>query len=121
MRRFAAILVVAWFSFSLIGPIVLAASAQSILAACCRRNGLHHCTATRQDSGSDLAWRAKACPDFGSGRVVPAPRQAARLGAAPAIFARVGSDPAVEVQTQALRRNFHDRSGQKRGPPLPLL
>jgi hypothetical protein len=121
MRRLAAILTVVWFSLSLIGPMVLAAGAQSASAACCRRNGQHRCAANQQESGSGVVWRAARCPEFPSAKALPAQRQAIGPAAAPAIFASMASHPAVPSQTQVLCRISHDRSGQKRGPPLFFL
>jgi hypothetical protein len=119
MRRFAAILVVIGISFSLILPAVLAADAQSNLAACCRRGGQHHCT--QQESGSGPAWRADKCASFPGVKALPGQRAAAGLPAAAVIFASLASHPSVHAQTQALCRISHDRAGQKRGPPLFLL
>jgi hypothetical protein len=121
MRRLAAILLVAWFSFSLIGPVVLAADAQSNLSACCRRNGQHHCTASSQGLGSRAGWRAARCPAFPAAKALPAARQAIAPAHAPAAAASLPTYPVVPVRSAVLRRTGYDRTGQKRGPPLFLL
>jgi hypothetical protein len=58
---------------------------------------------------------------YPSSKALPAQRQIVGLAAAPTFFAALASHPAVQTQTQALARISHDRSGQKRGPPLFLL
>jgi hypothetical protein len=110
-----------WFSFLLIGPVVFAAGAQSNLAACCRRNGQHHCTGMQQESGSGVSLHCARCPMYPSSKALPAQRHAIGLAAAPMFFASLANHPAVQAQTQTLARISHDRSGQKRGPPLFLL
>src|SRR5215467_14052504 len=61
MRRLVAILAVAWLSISLIAPMLFAAGAESNLAACCRRNGQHHC-ASHHETGSGNGWQTARCP-----------------------------------------------------------
>ena len=67
MRRVPAILLLAVFSLSLIGP-ALFADTDTNLPACCRRDGQHHCDmmSTRTDSASDLSMHtsARRCPFF---------------------------------------------------------
>jgi hypothetical protein len=119
MRRLAAILMVVWLSFTLIGPVVLAADAQSNLAACCRRNGQHHCAASSHESGT--GWQAARCAAFPSAKALPSQRQAAGLAAPPVVRAEQTIHRTVTVRTLLFRRSSHDRTGQKRGPPLFFL
>jgi hypothetical protein len=121
MRRLAAILAAAWVSFLLIGPVVFAAGSQPELAACCRRNGQHHCAARSTEQGSGAGLRAAKCPLFPSAKVLPVQRHAAGLPATPAVLKGLGVRPAVKARTRTLWRISHDRSAQKRGPPLFLL
>jgi hypothetical protein len=119
VRRTSAILLLALFSFSLIGPAVLASDPESNLPACCRRNGKHHCAmGTQTGSSSERSVQSGACPSFPSIRAIPAAANTGLPKASPAAFAPVLNYPASHPQTEPLLRIWFSLAGQKRGPPL---
>lgn len=67
MRRFLGAALVLLFGFTLIAP-VLVGRANSVLPACCRRAGLHHCSMISSLSGSELHTQSQIttppCPLF---------------------------------------------------------
>jgi hypothetical protein len=119
MHRIWAILLVAVFAVTLIGPSVFASDGEQNLPPCCRHNGKHHC-AMLQDHGpsSGPAFRMARCPLFGSVSTLPAPVTRGMPKLAPAIISIFFSHPAARPQTEALARISFDRSSQKRGPPF---
>src|SRR5947207_9571899 len=70
MRRVMAFLLVAMFSFSLIGPAVFASTLSAKLLACCRRDGKHHCT-TPEASNSGQVLAATRCASFPIAKAAP--------------------------------------------------
>jgi hypothetical protein len=122
VQRFLARLLLVLFSFSLIGPAVLAGS-ESQLPACCRRLGQHHCDATQgvnQASGSSVQAGGQKCPFFPLGRAVPAHAKALFRGTAQSVVATLVGHPAGHVRTESRYRVSFSRSSQKRGPPVLL-
>jgi hypothetical protein len=119
VRRVPAILLLAVFSFSLIGPAMYASDADSNLPACCRRDGKHHCAmaANRTDSSAP-ALQASKCPAFPGSLGVPIQPTGGLVSVSQAVFAAVVSHPASQPQVQALYRVSFSRAGQKRGPPV---
>jgi hypothetical protein len=122
MRRSVAILLALLFSWMLLLP-AFAASAESNLSACCRKNGKHHCMigmGSLSASGASLTAVGENCPYFPHSTVAahvetftPALNQA--------IFAGIVRHPAASSQSEAGHRASHLRSKQKRGPPsFPL-
>jgi hypothetical protein len=119
VRRTSALLLLAIFSFSLIGPAVLASDPESNLPACCRRNGKHRCAmGTQTGSSSERSVQSGACPSFPSIRAIPAAANTGLPKASPAVFAPVVNCPASHPQTEPLLRIWFSLAGQKRGPPL---
>jgi hypothetical protein len=122
MRRGIAIVITLLFGWLIILPAV-AASPESNLPACCRRNGKHHCSmheknATQGHAFSAIAEKCPRCPQ--SGTASPLPFSCSpTLGSA--VFAGLVSHPAVSPQTEASYRISYDRSRQKRGPPSLIL
>jgi hypothetical protein len=124
MRRVPAILLLAVFSYSLIGA-ALWADADSRLPACCRRDGKHHCAMMNMDQGAaeaqspGLAVRAVTtrCPFFPKGGAVLPHSGAALLTGAPPARVAVLYQMAAPAQAAAGYRFSFDRSHQKRGPP----
>ena len=118
MRRIWAALLVAVFSFALLGPEAFAGSADRKLPQCCRSNGKHHCTlAKAADGSSGPAFQAGTCPLFGGGQMMP-PLPIAAIAKPPAgIFRGLLSSSQPRTQPAALGRAAFDRSGDKRGPP----
>ena len=125
MQRLLAFLLLAVFGFWTAAPLMMADPSDLSLPACCRRNGLHHCSMSRrcgaQDQGPALRNIAAVCPycpqtgvscDY-TRTVLPAPART--------FFAEVLSHPAVRPQSEAQHRISFARSCQKRGPPSFLL
>ena len=122
MRRFSAILLVALFSFSLIGPAVFASETDSNLPECCRRAGIHHCAtmAGQPESSSGPSMQAGKCPFFPVVSAVPVSRADSVPGVSHTIHTGFVSQPALRPQTIALCRASYSRADQKRGPPTSL-
>jgi len=121
MRRLSAILLLALFSFSLIGQAVVASDAEASLPACCRRNGKHRCAMvmeTRTASTSGPSVLPGACPSFPIARAVPASANTGLPKASPAVFAWIPSRLVSCTQAESLLRVWLGLAGQKRGPPL---
>jgi hypothetical protein len=120
MRRGWASLLVAVFSISLMIPLLFD---DANLAACCRRNGKHHCammglhTSAPTDGPKAVA---QNCPSFPTAGVVSAASKLWMPDASRAFFASILSHPAVHPQIKARQRVSLARSCQKRGPPVFL-
>ncbi len=113
-------MLVGLFGFTLIAPALPAGDTESTLPACCRRNGPHHCTATKDNAGLGGGVKAQSarCPSFPSSvKGFPAGRTTAAMSTAQRIFAGIVAHPAARPQTEALYRISYSRTGQKRGPP----
>src|SRR5260370_34614688 len=122
-------LLLAAFSFPLIGPALIASDTESNLPSCCRRAGKHHCAMTstpgmadRQDLPSGPAARATrdTCPKFPNAGAVPTYSKTVLLKAALTLSASITSHSAVQSQAGAPYRPSFSRSRQKRGPPILL-
>ncbi len=123
MRRLLSILLLAVLGLPLVSPLLAAGQdPEAGLAACCRRNGKHHCSMGLGpgDAAAGQSPRLQAP----AARCPYCPRLAAvyhplPLAAPPAqsIFAALVSHPAGFAQTQSRLRISRDRSRQKRGPP----
>jgi hypothetical protein len=122
LRRISATLLLALFSFSLIGPVLFAPDAERGLPACCRRGGQHKCalSASQPASQSGPSWQAGKCGFFPAVKAVPPGGTVNLPGVSPAIFAGLASLPVSRPQTEALCRISYSRAGQKRGPPTLL-
>ena len=120
MRRCAAILLVAMFSFSLIAPAALADSASTV-PACCRRGGKHHCANLEGHSAStsDVAVRGSRCAEFPTEKALPGNGAVGLSGAGPAIAVLVRLT-AYQAPSELPASDSYSRAGQKRGPPLFL-
>jgi hypothetical protein len=118
MRRACATLLLVWFSFSLIAPL-LSAEDESNLPACCRRGGAHQCGMQHSTPGdsSSPAFRTQPerCPYYPGAGV--SSLDALNAPAPTRFFADVVRHPSVHAQTEALCRISFTRSCQKRGPP----
>ena len=123
LKRASAILLLVFFSFSLIGPEAFADN-DSELPACCRRDGKHHCAsmepAHRQPSSAPAVKAVRQCMNFPKANAVRAFSSTILLNASQAFFASIVTHPAVHPQTEARQRVSFSRSRQKRGPPISL-
>jgi hypothetical protein len=124
LQRSCAILLLAFFSFSLIGPEAFV-DKDSSLPACCRRGGKHHCAsmeqAHRQQPPSGPAVKAvRQCTNFPQTDGVRAFSNSILVSMSQSFFASIVSHPSVHPQTEARQRVSFSRSCQKRGPPISL-
>ncbi len=117
MRRVLASLLLALFSFPLIVPM-LRADAASNLPACCRRQGIHHCSMPSDAaSGAALSPVQPKCSGYPSTIGVHGNWNVALLKDSPSAGTALLSYPSVEARTEAQYRVSFSRSRQKRGPP----
>ena len=116
-------MLLAFFSFSLIGPEAFV-DRDSTLPVCCRRGGKHHCASmeqSHQQPASGPAIKAvRQCTNFPKTDGVRAFSNSVLVNASQAFFASIVSHPAVRAQTEARQRVSFSRSRQKRGPPISL-
>lgn len=122
MRRTIAIFVVLFTGLPFAAPL-FATGAESAIAACCRRDGKHHCTKTVvavSDSTLPAFSQDMKCPMSPRAFTSPVHSQAG-LTTSAAVFAEVVSHPALSPQTQSNYRVSLVRSHQKRGPPAAVL
>lgn len=124
MRYASAILLIALFSFSLIGP-ALSASPSENLPECCRRDGKHRCAMMMHMNGdedsspSPLAFKSvpEKCPFYGKvGAFSSVSKTIARQPSQQFITALIAY-PALIAQAESRYRISFSRSRQKRGPP----
>lgn len=121
MRRSIAIALTMLFGWLLLVP-AFAAAGESIVPACCRRSGKHHCMSRMNSNPAESVVVSvnDKCP------CVPQATVASHVEfSAPAtgraIYAGLVGHPAVSPQTEAGYRVSHFRSRQKRGPPAFFL
>jgi len=126
MRRVLATLLVSVFSFSLIGP-ALVAGGNSDLPACCRRGGQHHCAMMDMDSapapssGPAVKANTPKCPYFPKGGALLPHSGAALLAASQSVSLASPGRLAIHSRAEAGYHLSSSRSHQKRGPPSLLL
>jgi hypothetical protein len=117
-------LLIALFSFSLIGS-ALFISPSGNLPECCRRAGKHHCAmmmATdddQEDSPSASAFKSvpEKCPFYPKAGALPSAAKTVVTQPAQELVAALLSYPAVIAQAESRYRVSFSRSRQKRGPP----
>ena len=121
MRRILAITLLIAFGSPLIVPLLASTpDSQSNLPACCRRNGLHHCTSmTASAASGDPAFKAPPCANYPSPST-PLRLTTAALAApsAPSATLLLTSSPLVSTRPCAHASPLS--SNQKRGPPSLL-
>jgi hypothetical protein len=121
MRRFLAITLFAVLTMPVVLPLVASpADAESLLPACCRRNGKHHCAmmATMERESRELGFgrQPDLCP-YRSSKLTLAHTFSFYPPASFAFYAAVLQHPAVHQQTAIRRLVAEARCHQKRGPP----
>lgn len=117
MRRALASFLLALFSVPLMLPI-LREDVASLLPACCRRAGQHHCSMdseARSPEGLDPI--QPKCSNYPATLAVHGNWNIACFKNAPSIRTSLVTYPSVEAQTEAQYRVSFSRSRQKRGPP----
>ena len=125
MRRVLATLLVSVFSFSLIGP-ALVAGGNSDLPACCRRGGQHHCAMMGMDaapsplSGPTVKANTPKCPYFPKAGAVLPHSGVALLRASQSVSSASPGRLTIHSRVGAAYHLFSSRSHQKRGPPSLL-
>lgn len=129
MRRLLSILLFWATLFPMVAPALTSgAMGDSMLPACCRRGGMHHCMMSPEERAA-LIRELEGAVRFGA---IPeqCPYSQRSLGAAHLqIFTRAAAathasftlrEPSAIAQAECLRRIAFDRSRQKRGPPSLL-
>jgi hypothetical protein len=120
LRRISAILLLALFSFSLIG-FAFQPDSDSNLPACCRRNGSHHCSLAAHKRSSGVGFSASGqCPMFPTFAVATATGTAGRLTPRVAVFAPDFVSFFVPLLVSASRQSRFVSAYGERGPPLFL-
>jgi hypothetical protein len=119
MRRTWATLLLSLFSFSLIAPAVASLDAETNLPACCRRNGVHHCSILKNSAGPSRGNRLQdaPCPSFPSGKGFPVGHAGVALYPPQRVLAPQAVCTSTRPQREALYRISYSRAQQKRGPP----
>jgi len=126
MRRLLSICLFAAILLPFFAPLLsMGASAETMLPACCRREGKHHCmmgnmvATSVADGQKNFRASREICP-YQQRALVVAHHElsavAASVDTAPIRLHR----PATPAQAECLRRISFDRSRQKRGPPTLL-
>jgi len=121
LRRISAILLLALFSFSLIG-FAFQSDPDANLPACCRRNGSHHCSLAAHRRSSGVGFSANGqCPMFPSFAVATATGTALRLTPRVSVFAPYSVSLFVPLLVSASRQGRFVSAHGERGPPSFLL
>jgi hypothetical protein len=125
-RRLLSILLFWATLFPMVAPALASgAMGDSMLPACCRRGGMHHCmmspeeraTLIRELEGAvRFGTPPEQCP-YRQHAVVAAHLQVYTAGATATHAAFLLREPSIAAQGECLRRISFDRSRQKRGPP----
>jgi hypothetical protein len=121
LRRISAILLLALFSFSLIG-FAFQSDPDANLPACCRRSGNHHCSLASHRKSFGVGFNANAqCPLFPSFAVATATGTALRLTPRVAVVAPDSVSLFVPRVHAASRQGRFVSAHGERGPPFFLL
>jgi hypothetical protein len=122
MRRVMASLVAVLFGWLLILP-VFAASNQSNLPLCCRKNGKHHCAmGSIQSPGSEsaIATLGQKCPYLPHAIAAAHSESYAPANVPFSLSGLIGHSAALPRTEAGYHVSFH-RSTTDRGPPLSSL
>jgi hypothetical protein len=121
MRRILAITLLIAFGSPLIVPLLASTpDLQSNLPACCRRNGLHHCTTMAPSAAAGTpALKAPPCGNYPS-PATPLRLAAAALAAPPTPSTTALQTSAPPAVTRPGVYTSVPPSNQKRGPPTLL-
>lgn len=122
MRRIPASVLLLLFSYMLTTPLLFA-EPESKIAACCRRDGKHHCQKMAQMADSDGGVRitpTATCPLFTPGASAPASGAVAITAPPPTGFVTVIAEPLPAQQAELHLRISESRAWRKRGPPSLL-
>jgi hypothetical protein len=124
VRRIVSITLLLLVSLPLISPLFAANTAGSILPACCRRDGKHHCAmpeimwnSSSRETDHHLSALRERCSHYPTA-VQASTLQFLSLHCNTAAISVVPDNIALRVaQEKARYRISFDRSRQKRGPP----
>ena len=129
LRRVLSIVMFWATLFPMVAPALAAgAVGQSMLPACCRRGGKHHCMMSAEERALLMgeptgAMRVGAPPEqcpYGQRSLAAVHLQVFTPGAAARHEECLFHEPSAAAQAECLRRISFDRSRQKRGPPSLL-
>jgi hypothetical protein len=124
MRRLLSICLFAAILLPLVAPLLsMGAAAETMLPACCRRDGKHQCMGNMAAMAADGQKRFQAprevCPYQERGLVVAHHEVLAIAVSIDTVMVGL-HEPARAAQAECKRRISFDRSRQKRGPPVVL-
>ena len=129
LRRLLTIVLFWATLFPMVAPALTSgAMGDSMLPACCRRGGMHHCMMSPEERAALIreiegSVRFGAIPEqcpYRQRSLVAAHLQIVTVGAAGTHDAFLLHEPSAAAQAECLRRISFDRSRQKRGPPSLL-
>ncbi len=128
-RRLLSILLFWATLFPMVAPaLTTGAMGQSMLPACCRRGGKHHCMMSPEErqrmmreleGGTRTSAPPEQCP-YRQRALMAAHLQVFTVATAATHEAFLLHEPSVAAQAECLRRISFDRARQKRGPPSLL-
>ena len=122
MRRIPASVLLLLFSYTLTTPLLFA-EPESKIAACCRRDGKHHCAKMAKMAESDGGVRitpSATCPLFQPGASAPVSGDVAIPAPIPVTIETITAEPTPAQQSEVKRRIAEARAWRKRGPPSLL-
>jgi hypothetical protein len=129
LQRLLSILLFWATLFPMVAPALTSgAMGDSMLPACCRRGGKHHCMMSPEERAQMIrelegGTRASSLPEqcpYRQNALAVAHLQVFTTAAAATHAAFRLHEPSVSAQAECLRRISFDRSRQKRGPPSLL-
>ena len=125
MRRLFSICLSAAILLPLLAPLLsMGASAQTVVPACCRREGKHHCmggmSATAAADGQNHFQAPREICPYQQRALVVAHHELSTIAVSVNTSTIRLHQPSIPAQAECLRRISFDRSRQKRGPPALL-
>jgi hypothetical protein len=128
MRRLLSICLFAAILLPFLAPLLsMGAGAETLLPACCRRDGKHRCmgmmssmSATPSADGRQRAEAPREMCPYQQRALVTAHHELSSVPAAQESEVTLLQQPAAPSQAECLFRISFDRSRQKRGPPSLL-
>jgi hypothetical protein len=124
LKRLLSILLFGATLLPLIAPLLsTGAMAESMLPACCRRSGKHHCAMAMTTATSKAPQVSAPCDkcSYRQNSTGAVHLQVFTPGTASAQHAGALRQPPLAAQAECLWRISFDRSRQKRGPPVVLI
>ena len=119
VRRVPAILLLAFFSFSLMPPTVFLSDAESKLPSCCRRSGKHRCAMVGDQAGpsSGPTVQAGRCDFFAGALAAPVAPAVVLPKISQTVFVPIVNCRTPRARRESLCHSWFSPADQKRGPP----